>query len=66
MTEAGPIGDSGPRSGLIAAHRTAATPALLAAVSRRAAQGGRRFTVLVPRAFWDADTDESPSRSSSI
>jgi hypothetical protein len=59
MTEAGPIGDSGPRSVLIVAHRTAATPALLAAVSRRASQGARRFTVLVPRAFWDADTEES-------
>jgi len=59
MTEAGPIGDSGPRSVLIVAHRTAATPALLAAVSRRASEGARRFTVLVPRAFWDADTEES-------
>ena len=59
MTEAGPIGDSGPRSVLIVAHRTAATPALLAAVSRRASEGACRFTLLVPRAFWDADTEES-------
>ncbi len=59
MTEAGPIGDSGPRSVLIVAHRTAATPALLAAVSSRASEGACRFTLLVPRAFWDADTEES-------
>jgi hypothetical protein len=59
MTEAGPIGDSGPRSVLIVAHRTAATPALLATVSRRASEGACRFTLLVPRAFWDADTEES-------
>ena len=59
MTEAGPIRDSGPRSVLIVAHRTAATPALLAVVSRRASEGACRFTLLVPRAFWDADTEES-------
>ena len=44
---------------LIVANRTAATPLLLAEVSRRASQGPCRFTLLVPRPFWDADTEES-------
>jgi len=41
---------------LIVAHRTAATPALIAEVRGR---GDCRFTLLVPRPFWDADTEES-------
>src|SRR6188472_45054 len=44
---------------LIVANRTAATPALLAEVRERAARGPCRFTLLVPRAYWDADTEES-------
>jgi len=44
---------------LIVANRTAATPMLLAEVSRRASQGPCHFTLLVPRPFWDADTEES-------
>jgi hypothetical protein len=44
---------------LIVAHRTAATPPLLAAVRQRAAQGPCEFTLLVPRPYWDADTEES-------
>jgi hypothetical protein len=44
---------------LIVANRTAATPALLAEVRRRAAEGACRFSLLVPRPFWDADTEES-------
>jgi hypothetical protein len=44
---------------LIVANRTAATPALLAEVRRRASEGPCRFTLLVPRPFWDADTEES-------
>src|SRR3954454_9643598 len=44
---------------LIVAHRTAATPPLLAAVRERAAQGRCEFTLLVPRPYWDADTEES-------
>lgn len=44
---------------LIVAHRTAATPPLLAAVRERAAQGHCGFTLLVPRPYWDADTEEA-------
>ena len=48
-----------PRRVLIVAHRTAATPLLVDAVRSRAAQGPCRFTLLVPRPFWDGDTEES-------
>jgi hypothetical protein len=41
---------------LIVAHRTAATPALIAEVRGRR---DSRFTLLVPRPFWDADTEEA-------
>jgi hypothetical protein len=51
--------DTGQRNVLIVANRTAATPALLAEVRRRASEGPCRFTLLVPRPFWDADTEES-------
>jgi hypothetical protein len=44
---------------LIVANRTAATPPLIEEVRRRASEGPCRFTLLVPRAFWDADTEES-------
>jgi hypothetical protein len=47
------------RSVLIVAHRTAATPALLDQVRERAAAGPCRFTLLVPRPLWDADTEEA-------
>ena len=50
---------SGARSVLIIANRTAATPGLLEEVRRRAAEGSTRFTLLVPRPFWDPDTEES-------
>jgi hypothetical protein len=48
-----------PTSVLIVAHRTAATPALIEQVRRRAAEGPCRFTLLVPRPLWDPDTEES-------
>jgi hypothetical protein len=51
--------DAAPAHVLIVAHRTAATPALLDQVHRRASEGPCRFTLLVPRPFWDADTEES-------
>ena len=47
------------RKVLIVANRTAATPALLDEVRRRGSEGPCRFTLLVPRPFWDADTEES-------
>ena len=50
---------SPPASVLIVAHRTAATPPLIEQVRRRAAEGACRFTLLVPRPLWDADTEES-------
>jgi hypothetical protein len=50
---------SQPRRILIVAHRTAATPPLLDEVRRRASEGSCRFTLLVPRPYWDPDTEES-------
>ena len=50
---------SGVRYILIVANRTAATPGLIDEVRKRASEGPCRFTLLVPRAFWDPDTEES-------
>src|SRR3954451_6658105 len=47
------------RSVLVIANRTAATPALLEEVRRRTSEGPCRFALLVPRPYWDADTEES-------
>ncbi len=44
---------------LIVAHRTASTPLLLNAVRARAARSSCSFTLLVPRPYWDPDTDEA-------
>ena len=44
---------------LVVAYRTAATPPLIEQVRSRAAAGPCRFTLLVPRPLWDADTEES-------
>ena len=41
------------------AHRTAATPLLLNAVRARASRSPCSFTLLVPRPYWDPDTDEA-------
>jgi hypothetical protein len=54
-----PMNGARARYVLIVANRTAATPPLLAEVRRRASEGACRFTLLVPRPFWDADTEES-------
>jgi hypothetical protein len=45
---------------LIVAHRTAATPRLLDAVREKAASDAdTRFTLLVPRDYWDPDTERA-------
>ena|SRR5215218_5841092 len=51
--------DAQPRSVLIVAHRTAATPGLLDHVRAGAAAGPCHFTLLVPRPLWDPDTEEA-------
>ena len=44
---------------LVVAHRTAATPLLLNAVRARAGRSDCSFALLVPRPYWDPDTDEA-------
>jgi hypothetical protein len=44
---------------LVVAHRTAATPLLINAVRARSGRGECSFTLLVPRPYWDPDTDEA-------
>ena len=51
--------DSRPRHVLVVANRTAATPALLEQVRERASREPCRFTLLVPRTYWDADTEQA-------
>jgi hypothetical protein len=46
---------------LIVANRTAATPLLLNAVRARAGRSACTFTLLVPRPYWDPDTEEAES-----
>ena len=53
------MGSRAPCRILVVANRTAATPALIDEVRRRAADAPCRFTLLVPRTFWDPDTEES-------
>ena len=42
---------------LVVAHRTAATPKLIEQVRARAGRGECSFTLLVPRPYWDPDTE---------
>src|SRR5919204_6728036 len=53
------MASSTPARVLIVAHRTAATPLLLNAVRARAARSPCSFTLLVPRPYWDPDTEEA-------
>jgi hypothetical protein len=41
------------------AYRTAATPVLLAAVHERARRSPCSFTLVVPRPYWDPETEEA-------
>jgi hypothetical protein len=43
---------------LVVAHRTAATPKLLEEVRARARRSPCAFTLLVPRPYWDPDTEQ--------
>lgn len=52
------MGDDRPHV-LVVAHRTAATPRLMDEVRRRADAGPCRVTLLVPRPYWDPDTEEA-------
>jgi hypothetical protein len=42
---------------LVVAHRTAATPRLVAAIRARAHASPCAFTLLVPRPYWDPETE---------
>lgn len=53
------MASAAPTRVLVVAHRTAATPLLLNAVRSRAARSPCTFTLLVPRPYWDPDTDEA-------
>ena len=44
---------------MVVAHRTAATPRLLAEVRARARRSPCSFTLLVPRPYWDPDTEQA-------
>ena len=55
----GDRGDAERARVLVVAHRTAATPRLLERVRERAAEGPCAFTLVVPRPYWDPDTEEA-------
>ena len=53
------MASAAPSRVLVVAYRTAATPLLINAVRARARRGECMFTLLVPRPYWDPDTDEA-------
>jgi hypothetical protein len=55
----GGMTSAAPTRVLIVAHRTAASPRLLEEVRARAARSPCVVTLLVPRPYWDPDTEES-------
>jgi hypothetical protein len=50
---------SSPARILLVAHRTAATPKLLEQLRLRAQSGPCSFVLLVPRPYWDPETEEA-------
>jgi hypothetical protein len=59
VVSTGSIVSSGPTRVLIVAYRTAATPLLLAEVRERARRSACSFALVVPRPYWDPDTEEA-------
>jgi hypothetical protein len=53
------MASAAPARVLVVAHKTAATPALLEAVRARATRSPCAFMLLVPRPYWDPETDEA-------
>jgi hypothetical protein len=53
------MASAAPARVLVVAHKTAATPGLLEAVRARARRSPCAFTLLVPRPYWDPETDEA-------
>jgi hypothetical protein len=53
------MASAAPARVLVVAHKTAATPRLLDEVRARARRSPCAFTLLVPRPYWDPETDEA-------
>jgi hypothetical protein len=53
------MASAAPARVLVVAHKTAATPGLIEAVRARAQRSPCAFTLLVPRPYWDPETDEA-------
>jgi hypothetical protein len=55
----GGMTSAAPTRVLVVAHRTAATPRLLDEIRARASRSPCEFTLLVPRPYWDPETEEA-------